>query len=79
MFHNEQVAMRSLQKSSLNSCCRDGFQTVAAVTGIDEPEPSVLITLTDRARFNGHSKFSKGVDNRSGLRVGDGIMEVPIG
>jgi hypothetical protein len=75
VFHDERVAMRSLQKSSPNSCCRDGFHTL--VTGLDEPEPSWLTKLDALGRFaGGRSKFSKGADNKSGLGAGDGVAEV---
>jgi len=76
MFHDEEVAMRSLQKSSPNSCCNGGFHALAMMTGLDEPEPSGLMKLDALERFRGHSIFSKGADNKSGLSAGDGIAKL---
>jgi hypothetical protein len=67
--------MRSLQKSSPNSCCRDGFHGL--VTGLDDSDSSGLAKLVALAsalvRFGGRStrsNFSKGGDNIVGSGLG---------
>jgi len=74
VFHDERIAMRSLQKSSPNSCCNSGFHTLG--TGLDDPELSGL-RLDVLRRFDGRSKVSNGAaDRRSGLGTGDGVAEM---
>lgn len=73
VFQEEWVAISSLQKSSPNSCSHNAFHALPA--GLWEPSGVKLKTL---ARFNGRSRFSNGVDSRSGLGIGDpnGVAEV---
>jgi hypothetical protein len=72
VFHDEQVAIRSLQKSSLNSCYRNGFYTLS--TRLGEPSGPVVKLDTPEC-FKGHFIFSKEANNKSGLGIGDGVAE----
>ena len=47
-------------------------------SGLDDPdpEPSGATKLDVLGRFGGRSKFTRGVDNKSGLGAGDGIPDV---
>jgi hypothetical protein len=72
VFHEERVAMRSLQKSSPNSCCRDEFHTLS--TKFNEPSgPAVKLDTLER--FWGRSIFGIGA-NKSGLGIGDGVADI---
>ncbi len=71
--------MRSLQKSSPNSCCRGGFHCVATMTGIGDSDPSRFARLDVLAHFGGQSNVNKGADNRRGLGTSDGVAEVANG
>jgi hypothetical protein len=73
MFHDERVAMRSLQRSSSNSCCRGGFHILS--TRFDEPS-GAMVKLETLDHFMGRSIFSIGVDNERGLSIGDDVAEV---
>ena len=64
--------MRSLQRSSPNSCCRGGFHTLS--TRFDEPS-GAMVKLETLERFMGRSIFSIGVDNKRRLGIGDGVAE----
>jgi len=44
-------------------------------TELDDPEPSGLTKLDPLRCFGGHSKFSNGVDNKSGLGAVDGVTK----
>ena len=74
VFHDEHVAMRSLQKPSPNSCCRGGSHALFGITGLNKAGPSTKLNVQEH--FRGHSKFSKGADNKSGLGAGDGVARV---
>ena len=68
--------MRSLHRSSPNSCCSDGLHTLPV--GLCESSGHVkLVTLV---HFGGRSKFSSGADKRSGLGHGDsnGVVGVLV-
>ena len=67
VFHEDRVAISSLQKSSLSSCCSGEFHTLPVrICGL-----SGLVKLDTLARFDGRSIFSNGADKRSGLGLGD--------
>jgi hypothetical protein len=75
VFHKEQAAISSLQKSSPNSCCREEFHILPVRLGeLSEG----FVKLDTLACFGGQSIFSNGADKRSGLGLGDpnGIADV---
>jgi hypothetical protein len=72
VFQEEWVAMRSLQKSSPNSCCNSPFHAFGELSG--------LMKLDALEHFSGWSKFSNGVEsgNKSGLWIGDGVYQSAV-